>query len=78
MSKIKFQSNDSKPDIKLYGGNELAVKSRDKIVILVGPAGSGKLEDCDNIIPTPNGWFRFGDLKVGDEVFSEMVFQLQL
>lgn len=32
--------------------------------------GWGKAEDLDNIVPTPKGYRRFGDLKVGDEVYG--------
>ena len=33
--------------------------------------GNGKPLDLETPIPTPSGWARFGDLKVGDEVFDE-------
>lgn len=32
--------------------------------------GWGKAESLDNVIPTPNGYKRFGDLQVGDEVYG--------
>lgn len=32
--------------------------------------GWGKAEHLDNIVPTPNGYRRFGDLKVGDYVYG--------
>lgn len=34
------------------------------------PKGSGKGETLDGMIPTVDGWRRFGDLKVGDRVFG--------
>jgi len=37
---------------------------------IVGEAGCGKAQPLDTIIPTPNGYKRFGDLKVGDYVFD--------
>lgn len=40
-------------------------------VILLGPNGVGKEEWVEQIIPTPQGFRRFGDLKVGDFVFDE-------
>lgn len=33
--------------------------------------GSGKLLDVNLPIPTPGGWVRMGDLRVGDQVFDE-------
>lgn len=35
-----------------------------------GPAQTGKLLDLDTTIPTPDGWARFGDLRVGDVIFG--------
>lgn len=32
--------------------------------------GWGKAESLDNVIPTPNGYKRFGDLRVGDYVYG--------
>jgi len=32
--------------------------------------GWGKAEGLDNIVPTPKGYRRFGDLRVGDEVYG--------
>lgn len=71
MSQVKFQTAQGKPDIQLYGGNLEAFKSKDRFVILVGGGGTGKMEWIENSVPTPQGWRRFGDLEVGDEVFSE-------
>lgn len=45
--------------------------SRDKQVYeLVGPAGSGKAQPIDTLIPTPYGEIELGDLQVGDYVFD--------
>ena len=41
-----------------------------KIIVLVGASGSGKAEDIETLIPTPEGKKRFGDLKIGDYVFD--------
>ncbi len=35
------------------------------------PPGSAKALDLDTPIPTPSGWKRMGDLRVGDQVFDE-------
>lgn len=35
-----------------------------------GPTGTGKLLSNDTLIPSPSGWLRHGDLKVGDVIFS--------
>jgi SNF2 family DNA or RNA helicase len=41
-----------------------------KKCILADDMGLGKLQDLDTPTPTPNGMKRFGDLKVGDQVFG--------
>ena len=38
---------------------------------IYGGRGSGKALDADTPVPTPNGWTRMGDLRVGDEVYDE-------
>lgn len=40
-------------------------------LIINSPPGSAKALDLDTPIPTPDGWKRMGDLKVGDTVFDE-------
>ena len=39
--------------------------------LVVGNTGSGKAQPVDTMIPTPTGWKRMGDLKIGDHVFNE-------
>jgi Flp pilus assembly CpaF family ATPase len=39
--------------------------------LVVGSTGAGKSLDIDTPIPTPNGFTRMGDLRVGDTVFDE-------
>ena len=39
--------------------------------LLIGGSGSGKEQPVSTMIPTPNGWKRFGDLLPGDEVYSD-------
>lgn len=36
-----------------------------------GAAGGGKLLPLDEVLPTPSGWKRMGDLAIGDELFDE-------
>lgn len=38
--------------------------------VIQRPKGWGKAESLDNIVPTPNGYRRFGDLREGDYVFG--------
>lgn len=38
--------------------------------LLIGNSGSGKSIPNSSLIPTPNGWVKMGDIKVGDEVFA--------
>jgi hypothetical protein len=42
-----------------------------KKCILADEMGSGKLEPLSNILPTPNGYKKMGDINVGDYVFGE-------
>ena len=39
--------------------------------LVVGGTGTGKALDVDTPIPTPKGFVRMGDLKIGDTVFDE-------
>lgn len=45
--------------------------SEQKPLLIQGGTGIGKALDIDTPIPTPNGFVRMGDLKVGDWVFNE-------
>ena len=47
------------------------VSSRKGKLILIGTNGAGKEEWVEQKIPTPLGFRRFGDLKVGDYVYDE-------
>lgn len=41
------------------------------LIIIAGETGSGKALDVDTDVPTPNGWKKMGDLKVGDFVIGD-------
>lgn len=41
-----------------------------KKCVLADSMGTGKMQDVDTITPTPNGYVRFGDLKIGDKIFG--------
>lgn len=41
-----------------------------RVVTISGLAGSGKAQPLDVMIPTPLGWRRMGDIKIGDKVFT--------
>lgn len=43
---------------------------RNKKCILADSMGTGKEQDVNTIMPTPEGYKRMGDLKVGDNVFA--------
>lgn len=45
--------------------------SDQKPLLIQGGTGIGKALDIDTPIPTPSGFVRMGDLKVGDRVFNE-------
>lgn len=40
-------------------------------MVLSGSAGGGKLLDVDTLIPTPGGFKRMGDMRVGDTVYGD-------
>ena len=42
-----------------------------ELTVLAGEASAGKLMDVDELIPTPMGFVRNGDLEDGDDVFGE-------
>lgn len=44
---------------------------RYRMTIVVGPERSGKALDADTKVATPSGWSTMGQLRPGDEVFSE-------
>ena len=43
---------------------------RPRGIMLTGKAGTGKEQPLDTLTPTPRGFVKFGDLKVGDEIFG--------
>lgn len=47
-------------------------KTGQQIITIAGPAGSGKAQPIDTIIPTPEGEKRIGDLKIGDYVYNRL------
>ena len=48
-----------------------AVWNKDIDIVFVNSrAGTGKAQPKDTDIPTPNGWRKLGDIKVGDYVFD--------
>jgi len=42
-----------------------------ELTILAARSSMGKAQPLDTIIPTPHGWARLGDIKVGDVVFNQ-------
>ena len=49
---------------------EFAKNPQNRILVLAGNNGNGKEEWVEQMIPTPQGFRRFGDLKVGDYVYN--------
>jgi len=47
-----------------------SAKDQSPGVAVLGDAGSGKLQPCNAIIPTPTGTTLMGDLHIGDQVFD--------
>ena len=60
-------------DVTLFHWQEDCVQlyQDNQRLAMIACKGPGKEESVNNIIYTPQGLKRFGDLKVGDEVFSE-------
>lgn len=52
--------------------NAVDLMLKNQVVMLEGGGGSGKAQDVNLTIPTPNGRKRFGDLKEGDLVFDRL------
>lgn len=44
--------------------------SKKSLTVLMGGINVGKAQPLDTIIPTPTGFRKFGDLKIGDKVFG--------
>ena len=44
---------------------------RQESLFIMGRGGTGKGLDINEVLPTPNGWVKMKDLKVGDELFDE-------
>lgn len=61
-----------KIEFKAQNGKQQDFLSTDAdIAIFGGARGGGKAIYVETPIPTPSGWSKMGDLKVGDQVFSE-------
>lgn len=72
LKEIDFRPYNERLGFNLYPHQEEAVKfltSRKK-AILADVMGFGKMEPVSSLIPTPSGYKRMGDIKVGDKVFG--------
>lgn len=49
----------------------LAEKFQQRLVCILRPNLGGQAEHVDNLIRTPGGWTRMGDIGVGDKVYDE-------
>ena len=47
-------------------------KRGEKFSVISGYAGVGKAQPIDTLIPTPQGWRKLGELKVGDYVYDRI------
>lgn len=69
---IDFTPYEEKSGIKLYEHQKEAVKfliSRKKAILALD-MGSGKCEPLTAEIPTPNGFKKMGEIKIGDKIFG--------
>lgn len=55
----------------INAAQQAAVKCKAQLLLMGGQSGGGKLMDMDELIPTPRGYVRNGDLRTGDQVFGE-------
>ena len=69
---IDFNVYNERSGRCLYPHQEDAVKflTTKKKAILADVMGFGKMEAVSSLIPTPSGYKRMGDIKVGDKVFG--------
>ena len=67
---VDFSKVDEKRPLRLHQKEGVRFLLANKKCILADSMGLGKLQSLDTITPTPNGFIRFGDLKVGDKVFA--------
>lgn len=67
---VDFTNVDKKRPLRVHQKEGVKFLLANKKCILADSMGLGKLQDVDTITPTPNGFIRFGDLKVGDKVFG--------
>jgi hypothetical protein len=67
---VDFSAVDKKRPLREHQKEGVQFLLANKKCILADSMGLGKLQDLDTITPTPNGFVRFGDLKVGDKVFA--------
>jgi|LakMenEpi03Aug12_release.lakeMendotaPanAssembly.Ray.scaffolds.fasta_scaffold47850_2 hypothetical protein len=60
------------PDmVPMYVSSRAASESNaPPMMTIVGVPGSGKAQTLSTVIPTPSGWVKMGDLKLGDTVLS--------
>lgn len=69
---IEYFKNDKNIELSDEQIGFLYTVNKSQINFLVGGGGVGKAQPTDMVIPTPSGYKRFGDLKVGDEVFDRL------
>ena len=67
---VDFTSVDNKRPLKEHQKEGVKFLLANKKCILADSMGLGKLQELDTPTPTPNGFVRFGDLKVGDKIFG--------
>ncbi len=68
---IEQAAADIDLDIRLFPRQALAYGSPANELLFGGAKGGGKELDINELCPTPSGWIRNGDIKVGDEVIGE-------
>lgn len=72
LKEIDFRPYNERLGFSLYPHQEEAVKflTSKKKAILADVMGFGKMEAVSSLIPTPNGYKKMGDIKIGDKVFG--------
>jgi hypothetical protein len=65
-----MERDGDKLTVRFHAGQAKAWRSEKRIVAVIAGSQSGKALDVNTLIPTPDGFVRMGDLRVGGQVFD--------
>lgn len=67
--KMNFGPRGEQQELSMMAGTALRTQKYFKGIVQAAP-GWGKFQYLSDLLATPRGWIKMGDIKVGDEVFS--------